>query len=210
MHTADASWAKKFTSGLFYRVFNFLSPTKLTPGVADFALITREVQQNLLALPEKRRFLRGLIAWLGFKTGKVPYVAQPRAAGWSKYNWTRMIRLAADALTSFTAEPLRLAGRLGFFMASLGVIYLTYILVAAFTTTTMVSGWASTISCIIILSGVQLVFVGVLGEYMARIYDEIKGRPTYVVRRSVDDHKAANESLGKFNADTQESEDPQE
>jgi dolichol-phosphate mannosyltransferase len=181
--TAGASWLKSVTSDGFYTLFNFLSEVPLVPGVADFTLLSREAYLALRRMPERHRFLRGMISWMGFRRACVPYVAPPRRAGLSKYTWRRMLSLAADALCSFTARPIRLATRFGLLVALLGFCYLGYILLHALLFQDAVPGWASILSTVIILGGVQLFFIGLIGGYVARIFEEAKARPLYFFKQ---------------------------
>lgn len=181
LHTPDSSWFKRWSSQLFYQVFNLLSDVRITAGAADFCLLSRRARRALAAMPERHRFLRGMVEWLGYPRSEISYAAHPRAAGISKYPLRRMISLAFDAVLSFSVWPLRLTVRLGVAIAALGLAYLCYVLVVAFQHQT-VSGWASTIACILILSGIQLTVLGVMSEYMARQTELLRSRPLFVVR----------------------------
>lgn len=181
-HTADAGLFKRGSSRLFYLLFNLLSDTRITPGAADFCLLSRRVRRILVTMPEQHRFLRGMIEWLGFPRSEIPYVAQPRAAGVSKYPLRRMVGLALDAVLSFSTWPLRLTIRLGTGITVLGIAYLVYVLVMAFRQQT-VSGWASTIACVLVLGGLQLTVLGVMSEYLARQTESLRKRPLYLARQ---------------------------
>lgn len=181
LHTADAGWFKRQSSQLFYRVFNLLSDVRITPGAADFCLLSRRARRDLVAMPERHRFLRGMIQWLGHPRSEIPYQASPRAAGVSKYPLRRMLGLALDAVLSFSVWPLRLAVRLGLAIAVVGLAYLGYVVAMAVRQQT-VSGWASTIACVLVLSGIQLIVLGVMSEYLARQTELLRGRPIFVVR----------------------------
>lgn len=181
--TADATWLKRATSNAFYRLFNLLSDVPIVPGVADFTLLSREAYRALRRLPERHRFLRGMIAWLGFPTAYVPYVAPPRTEGESKYSFRRMTSLAVDALVSFSVRPIRMAAKLGLTVAALGFLYLCYVVWRHLFLGDTVAGWPSILSTVIILGGLQLFFIGLIGEYIARSFEELKGRPLYVLKR---------------------------
>jgi polyisoprenyl-phosphate glycosyltransferase len=181
--TADATFFKRFTSGLFYRVFNVLSDVRLVPGAADFCLLSRRAQDALKAMPERHRLLRGMIAWIGFNRTFVTYDAATRVAGRSKYGLARMFKLAVDSVLSFSAEPVRAATRVGLVMVMAAGFYFIYILFAALVLGSTVRGWSSLITLVIGLGGTQLVFIGLIGEYIARIYEESKGRPRYLVKQ---------------------------
>lgn len=182
-HTAGASWLKRITSDGFYTVFNWLSDIPLVPGVADFTLLSQEAYHALRQMPERHRFLRGMISWMGFRRTFVPYDAAARHAGESKYTFRRMMALASDAICSFTARPIRLATKLGLLCALLGFLYLIYILVHALIVQDTVAGWSSIACLVIILGGMQLFFIGLIGEYLARVFDEVKARPKYFFKQ---------------------------
>lgn len=176
---------KKLTSKAFYLLFNRLSQTALPMGAADFCLLARPVYTQLKAMRERHRFLRGLVCWLGFRRMLIPYSANPRRAGVSKYSLPKMLRLASTAVFSFSSKPLTLAIRIGLFLTAAGCLYLTYILYGFFVTKDLVPGWASLICTLLILNGFQLIFVGLIGEYIAKIFEEVKGRPLYVIKEQV-------------------------
>lgn len=179
--TADASPLKRFTSAGFYRLFNLLSDVPLVAGAADFTLLSRRAARVVRRLPERHRFLRGLVAWTGLKTAYVAYTAPPRVSGRSKYTSRRMTSLALDAIFSFSVRPIRLAAKAGLIVSALGFAYLAYVLVRALVQGDVVRGWASILSTVIILGGLNLFFTGILGEYVARAYQELKARPVYVL-----------------------------
>ena len=181
LDTPGAGWFKRSSSRLFYLVFNLLSDVRITAGAADFCLLSRRVRRSLAAMPERHRFLRGLVEWLGYPRCELRYTAQARAAGVSKYPLRRMLAFACDAVLSFSVWPLRLTVRLGLAIAALGLGYLAYVVVLAFRQQT-VSGWASTIACILILSGIQLTVLGVMSEYLARQTELLRSRPLFVLR----------------------------
>ena len=183
--TADESFFKKMTSRLFYRLINAFSETPVQPFAADFRLLDRAVVRSLNTLEERDRFLRGLIGWLGFSTVGVPYTADLRAAGKSKYTLGKMMKLALNGIVSFSAAPLHLVTYLGIFSAFLGFLYGIYSLYVRFFTNDTVQGWTSLVIVILFLGGVQLISIGILGEYLIRVYDETKRRPLYIVRDSV-------------------------
>ncbi len=182
VHTAQASIFKNATSRTFYRVFNMLSDTPIVSGAADFVLLSRPAYVALRSLPERHRFLRGMISWIGFKRAYVEYEASARVAGNSKYTTAKMIRLAVTAALSFSSMPLRLAGRFGIACSLLGFVYLAYIIGRWAIYGDLVPGWASTIGICLLLSGTQLIFIGIIGHYMSLMFDEAKGRPVYLLR----------------------------
>jgi dolichol-phosphate mannosyltransferase len=183
--TKDSSWAKRLSSATFYRVINLLSDTPIVKNSADFALLSANALAAFRSMPERHRFLRGMISWMGFRREFVEFQAPPRAAGTSKYTWRKMIGLALTAIYSFSAKPLRLAIRIGVGIAALGMLYLCYVLWSAlFRPEKVIEGWTSVIGVILVMSGVQLVFTGLIGEYVARLYEEAKARPLYFIKQS--------------------------
>jgi dolichol-phosphate mannosyltransferase len=182
--TADAPVFKKLTSKGFYTLFNLVSETKLPVGAADFCLLARPVYEQLRQMPERHRFLRGMVAWTGFRREMIDYIAPARAAGKSKYSLGKMLRLSTEALLSFTAMPLKLATRVGILTTLAGFCYLAYILLRFIILHDLVAGWASIVCVLLILGGFQLTFTGLIGEYLARVFEEVKGRPPYVLKQA--------------------------
>jgi dolichol-phosphate mannosyltransferase len=178
--TLDASWAKRLFSHAFYRMINLLSETRVLAGAADFQLLDRVALDGLLRLGDHRPFLRGMVAWLGYRRTAITYVAPARLHGKSSYSWTRMIRLAVDALTAFSSKPLRLAFYTGMAVMSLCLIYLVFIAWSVFTGS-VVEGWTSLMVALLLLSAVQLLTIGIMGEYIGRIYDQTRNRPRFLV-----------------------------
>ncbi len=175
---------KIWTAKLFYRLINRLSETKMPLDTGDFRLMDRKVVDALLAMPERDRFLRGMVSWVGFRQVAVPYERAPRLAGTSKYPLFKMIRFATDAVLSFSYMPLRLATWLGFItilMALAGIIYAVFLRLYT-DEKHWVRGWASIFTAVLFIGGVQLISLGIIGEYLGRIYSEVKKRPLYVVQ----------------------------
>ena len=181
--TEDASFFKRFTSDGFYRLLNILSDTPVTAGVADFCLLSRRAHVALRNMPERHRFLRGMISWIGFKRALVPYDAPSRPRGKSKYTVGRMLSLAFDAIFSFSVVPIKLAARVGLSTVACGLLYLGYVLLKAIVFGDVVQGWPSLISVTLILGGLQLAFIGLIGGYLARIFEEVKNRPLYLFKQ---------------------------
>jgi len=181
--TAGVSWTKRLTSRAFYRVINWLSDTPIPDGAADFCLLSARAQAALRSMPERHRFLRGMVAWIGFARAYVPYEAPPRFGGESKYTTFRMLSFAREAVFSFSAAPLRFATRGGTIVAACGGVYLIYVLARYFTLGDLARGWGSLIATVVILGGVQLVFIGLIGEYLVRVFEEAKGRPLYLFKQ---------------------------
>lgn len=176
---------KLWTAKAFYRLINYLSDVEIPLDTGDFRLMDRKVVKALMAMPERDRFLRGMVSWVGFRQIAVPYQREQRLAGVSKYPFWKMMRFAVDGILSFSLIPLRLAiwvGLLSFCLAMLGIIYA---LVVRLFTSNWVAGWTISFIAILFTGGVQLVFLGVIGEYIGRIYREDKRRPLYFVREKL-------------------------
>jgi glycosyltransferase involved in cell wall biosynthesis len=182
--TADETWFKRVTSQGFYALLNALSSTKVPAGAADFCLLSKRVCASLREMPEKHRFLRGLVSWVGYRRVLVPYEAPRRAAGHTKYSPIKMITMALDAVFSFSAEPLRLALRAGLLVTFLGFVYLAWTLIHGYLLNGLVPGYASLIGVTMILGGCQLAFIGLIGQYLARVFEEVKGRPIYLLKQN--------------------------
>jgi polyisoprenyl-phosphate glycosyltransferase len=181
--TKGASLLKRKTSTGFYVVFNLLSDIKLTSGAADFCLLSRRAHAALQRMPERHRLLRGMIAWIGFSRTTVPYDAPVRPAGQSKYTPAKMWGMALDAVLSFSATPIRMASRVGLFILFIAFVYFCYVFFS-FVNGNTVRGWASIITLILALGGAQLIFIGLIGEYLSRVYEESKDRPLYFLKQS--------------------------
>lgn len=179
-----ASSTQRGTSLAFYKLFNLLSDTSIPVHSTDFCLISKSARQALLNMPERHRFLRGMIAWIGFPRTTITFDAPKRAAGVTKFSWRKLLSLASTAIFSFSARPLIVATRLGLVLAGLGMMYLVFVVWARlFLPPDIVQpGWASIIGVILLIGGMQLIFTGLIGEYIARIYEETKQRPLYFFR----------------------------
>ena len=187
--TADGSVFKNFSSRVFYWLIGKLSDTPIEPGAADFCLLSHRAQQALQRMPEHHRFLRGMVSWVGFPRAFVYYDAPARVAGESKYDLRRMVRLALDAVFSFSVTPIRLMRRFGLILIALGFVYLFYIILRFFVLRDLEPGWGSVISTVVILGGMQLASMGIIGEYLARVFEEVKARPLYLLKQeAVDSH----------------------
>ncbi len=173
---------KRWTAKAFYRLINKLSEIEIPLDVGDFRLLDRRVVDALLTMPERDRFLRGMVSWIGFKQVAVIYDRAPRRAGHSKYSLMKMVRFAVDSVISFSLVPLRLAIWIGVGAIAASFAGIVYALVIRLSTTDWVRGWASIFTAVLFLGGVQLITLGIVGEYLGRIYGEVKLRPLYVVR----------------------------
>jgi len=181
------SWFKKTTASLFYRMIYRITDVDIPMDAGDFRLMDRKVVEVMKQMREKHRFLRGMSAWVGFKQVGVSYKRQARFAGETKYPLKKMIKLALNAVTSFSYFPLQLATYLGFIAAGLSVLAIPVIIVLRLTTGTALFGQATTLIIVLFLGGLQLISLGVIGEYIGRIYDEAKGRPLYIVAEAPED-----------------------
>jgi len=185
MGRGDESWLKRHGAGLFYALINASARFTVRPDAGDFRLMDRKVVDALLSLPERNRFMKGLYAWVGFDGVAVPYVPDSRAHGLSRFNPLRLIGLSLDGLTAFTTWPLRVVSALGFTLALLSFVYGGYLTAVYFLYGHDVSGWTTIVVGMMLLSGIQLLSLGVVGEYIARIFAEVKGRPLFVVKRDI-------------------------
>ncbi len=172
---------KKATSKFFYKIINLMSDVYIEPASSDFRLMSRKATNAFLEIPERDRFTRGLISWMGFRQAIIEYKANPRYKGKSKYSLRKMMRFAFDGITSFSSKPLRLALYFGFIFFMLGMIYAAYAVVQYFQGHT-IPGWTSILLTVIIMGSIQLLSIGLLGEYLARIFREAKNRPKYFVK----------------------------
>jgi dolichol-phosphate mannosyltransferase len=181
---------KLLTAKLFYRILTKLTDTPIPPDTGDFRLIDRKVVEALKRMPEKDRFIRGMVAWTGFNVIGLPYTRQSRAAGESKYPLFKMIKFALDGIISFSLKPLKLATLLGFLTSGLAFIGILYALIK-YLLHFNVTGWTALFLAILFLGGVQLFFLGIIGEYLGRTYMETKNRPLYLIESSIgfDDNK---------------------
>ena len=174
---------KVLSARAFYRLLSRISDTPLSNDAGDFRLLDRRVVQTLKEMHEENRYLRGMVSWIGFRQVAVPYVREPRFAGRSAYTFRRMVKLAMDGVTGFSERPLRIAFELGMLVTAASFIYLVWILVTTlFYSSRLVPGYASLMCVLLFLGGIQLLSVGLLGEYVGRIYRESKRRPLYVVK----------------------------
>ncbi|MFA4851734.1 MAG: glycosyltransferase family 2 protein [Bacteroidales bacterium] len=181
LDSEDTGFFKKISSRCFYRFINFLSDVKIEPAAADFRLMTRKAVNAFLQLEEKDRFTRGLVSWMGFKQSVVEYNASSRFAGKSKYTFRKMLRFGIDGITSFSSKPLRISFYTGFIVFLAGLIYALYAIVQNIKGET-VPGWTSILVTVLIIGGIQLLSIGIIGEYIARIFNEAKARPLYFIK----------------------------
>ena len=181
------TWFKTFTASLFYRLIYQITDVKIPLDTGDFRLMDRKVVNVMNSMREKHRFLRGMSAWVGFKQTGVPYKRAARFAGSTKYPFRKMFRLALNAITGFSYFPLQVATYLGFIAALISIIAIPIVVIGRLAGNGAFFGQATTLIAVLFLGGVQLICVGILGEYIGRIYDEVKGRPLYIVSQGPDD-----------------------
>ncbi|HXF98267.1 MAG TPA: glycosyltransferase family 2 protein [Gaiellaceae bacterium] len=175
---------KEWTARAFYRLLGRLAEIDVPPAAGDFRLIDRRALEAVRAMRESNRYLRGMFSWIGFRQSGVPYTAPPRAAGRSKYSAARMARLATDAVIGFSTRPLRLGLALGFIVSIGSIVFGLSALVSKLAGVFVVPGWTSIMVLVGVVGGIQLIVLGIIGEYIAHIFDEVKRRPLYVVSRA--------------------------
>ena len=176
------SWFKRTTASIFYRIVHRITDVNIPVDTGDFRLMDRKVVDVLKTMREKYRFPRGMSAWVGFRQVGVPYKRAMRFAGVTKYPFSKMLKLALNAITGFSYFPLQLATYFGFGSAGLAIIAIPVVVIMRLSGHGAFLGQATTLIAVLFLGGVQLISLGVLGEYLGRIYDEVKGRPLYIVR----------------------------
>lgn len=181
------SWFKLFTASLFYRLISAITDVRIPVDTGDFRLLDYKVVKVMRQMRERHRFLRGMSAWVGFKQVGVPYKRAARFSGRTKYPFRKMFKLAWNAVTGFSYVPLQIATYLGFISAGLSILIIPVVIIMRLTGSQAFFGQASTLIAVLFLGGVQLISLGILGEYIGRLYDEAKGRPLYIVREGPDD-----------------------
>lgn len=183
--TEDAGFIKNVTSSGYYKLINMLSQVEITPGGSDFRLMDRIAVDAFKQYREKARFIRGLVNTLGFNCATIEFVAPPRFAGTSKFNLKKMLHFALDGITAFSTLPLRWALYCGLGFGMLSFFVLLHVLYVKFVANDAVPGWSTVVGCVSFLGGIQLVGIGILGEYIGRIFEEVKNRPLYLVSRHI-------------------------
>ncbi len=178
------SWFKKFTAAAFYRLIYSITDVKMPLDAGDFRLMDRKVVDVLKTMRERHRFPRGMSAWVGFKQVGVEYKRAARVAGVTKYPFRKMLKLALNAITGFSYFPLQVATYFGFASAGLAILAIPVVIIMRMSGAGAFTGQATTLIAVLFLGGVQLISLGILGEYIGRLYDEAKGRPLYIVRES--------------------------
>ena len=179
------TWFKLVTAKYFYKFLDSMSDVKIPQNTGDFRLIDKKVAKVFLSLPERNRFIRGMISWVGFNQVAIEYVRDERFAGETKYPLRKMIKFAADGIIGFSSKPLKLITTLGLLSVMLSFAILLYTIVSKLLQADIERGWTSIMLAISFFSGVQLLSLGIVGEYIARIYDETKGRPLYIIEEKL-------------------------
>ena len=189
----------------FYRLFAKVADSPIVIDSGDFALLSARVVQAINNVPEHNRFVRGLRSWVGFSQIGIEYERDPRHRGQPKYSWFKLVKLATDGIFSFSTIPLRLASYLGFFTSIISLIYLVYAILVKLIADQPPTGWASLVAAVLFIGGVQLIMLGIVGEYIGKIYDEVRGRPHYIISQQMgfDDEDARTHSwLHRYHAPT--------
>jgi dolichol-phosphate mannosyltransferase len=195
-HREGESRFKLATARWFYRLFDWLTQVELQHNSGDFRLLDRRALDALLSMRERNRFLRGMTVWVGYTQAAVPYRRDPRYAGETKYTIAKMVKFSLDAISSFSHRPLQLATLFGFIVSTVAFVAIP-IVVALRIGGSYLPGFSSLTIAVLLLGGIQLIAIGIIGEYVGRIYDEVKGRPLYVVRarRNMPDPDAVEQPL---------------
>ena len=183
------SWLKKFTSKKFYRVLQSVSRVPIQTDTGDFRLLSRRAIEALKSFPEKQRYTKGMFSLIGFKKKEIEFDRDPRVAGETKWNYLKLIDLAIEGITSFTVAPLRIATILGILCAGGSFVYMIFMLIKTLVSGIEVPGYASLVCIILMLGGIQLVCLGVIGEYIGRIFIEVKNRPLYFIDEYSEENK---------------------
>jgi len=177
----DISFFKKFTSRFFYFVLKKLSQLPIEEGTADFRLIDRKVADIIKNTHDPFLFIRGFLPWMGFRQKKIVYQPEPRFSGTTKYSLRKMAAFAINGITGFSVKPLRMASFLGIFISLFSFCYAIYAVLIYFTSDKVISGWASMVISVTMIGGIQLIILGIIGEYIGKIYLQLKNRPFYIV-----------------------------
>jgi dolichol-phosphate mannosyltransferase len=180
----NISFFKRKSSAAFYRFLNFISDIEIEQGAADFRLLDRQVVDVVRNLSENNIFLRGLVKWMGYKQYGIDYQPDDREFGKTKYNLRKMISLAINGITSFSTRPLRIASWIGLIASSIGFVYAIFAFFAFFFTDLNLTGWTSLIMAVIFFGGIQLLTMGIIGEYIGKLFMQVKGRPNYIIKMS--------------------------
>lgn len=178
----DDSLVKRFSAYIFYRMIGRLSPVNLPVDTGDFRLLSRAVIEALKRMPERRRYMKGMFAWVGFKSIEVSYDRKARVAGKTNWNYFKLLNFAVEGITSFSSAPLRLAMYLGLVVALLSIIYAGIVVFKTIVWGESVAGYPSLMVALLFIGAMQLICIGIIGEYIGRVYDESKRRPIYLIK----------------------------
>jgi glycosyltransferase involved in cell wall biosynthesis len=176
---------KRYSAGTYYQIFNYISDLKMTPHSGDFRLLDRKAINALVELPERVRFMKGLFTWIGFSTTEVSYRRLKRSEGQSKFKFKQLFRLGLDGVISFSSMPIRIWSVIGMVIAIPAIIFMFYIVIRTLFMGIDVPGYASIVSIVLFLGGIQFITLGVIGEYVGRIFIEVKGRPIYIIEETI-------------------------
>ena len=190
------TWLKKITSKMYYKILQAFTRIEIQKDTGDFRLLDRRCVEALKSMRETQRYTKGLFSWIGYNKKEILYDRDPRAAGKTKWNYGKLINLSIDGITSFTTSPLRWAAIIGVLISIVGFIYMIYIIIKTIATGIDVPGYASTMVVILFLGGIQLIFLGVIGEYLGRAFNETKHRPLYFIER-YNETRETNENLNQ-------------
>lgn len=185
-HTKSLSFFKRITSRLYYKILNFFSEIKIENGSSDFRLLDKKVVQELKNFNENYLFFRGLIPWLGFSQIQLEYIESQRFSGKTKYSFSKMLHFASDGITSFSVKPLKISIYLGFIIAFIAFLYILYAIYISVFTNNAITGWTSTITSVLFIGGIQLIMIGILGNYLGKLFMENKKRPNYIIKEKND------------------------
>ncbi len=183
--TEEANVFKRCSSSMYYKIINTMSKVKITPGGSDFRLMDRKAVDAFKRYRERTRFIRGLVNTLGFKVAAIEFVAPPRFAGKSKFSTNKMLHFALDGITAFSNLPLRWAFYIGLICGICSLLILGHVFYVKYVIDDAVPGWATMTASVLFLGGIQLIGIGILGEYIGRIFEEIKHRPLYIISRHI-------------------------
>lgn len=191
---AGESWGKKWTSKIFYRILQKISRVPIQEDTGDFRLLDRRCVEALKQLRETQRYTKGMFSWIGYKKKEILFDRDPRAAGETKWNYLKLFDLAIEGITSFTTNPLRLSSLLGLLISIFAFVYMIWIILKTLFLGENVAGYPSLMTIILFLGGIQLLSLGIIGEYLGRVFNETKGRPLYFVEE-YNDEKYLNKTL---------------
>ncbi len=178
------SWLKKFTAKMFYRILKSITSVNIPVDTGDFRIMDRKIVDALKHMPEQQKFLRGQISWIGFNQTYIEYERDERYAGETGYTYKKMIRFALDGITSFSNFPLKFASICGFVVSGIAFIVMLYALYSRFISKDYIEGWTSIIISVLFLGGIQLISIGIIGEYISRLSSNVRNRPLYIIRES--------------------------